>query len=196
MPLKKPELTLSINLETLATEEMPGLSKKRADCLIEACMCTLMNNDHKSGVELKIDSSNTKTATLQWDGALNGQLTRTWADNDEAVDEAATAISILLAFHLKNHVVVSRSKKGTGFDYWLQEKNTFEEPSNDDGYNDLIFNATLRLEVSGLFKQPQKEINRRVKNKLEQTKQSDKSFIPALVSVVEFSQPVAVLRDK
>ena len=44
------------------------------------------------------------------------------------------------------------------------------------------------MEVSGIFNDPSK-VNTRVKQKFEQSGQSDSTELPAFISVVEFSTP-------
>jgi hypothetical protein len=76
--------------------------------------------------------------------------------------------------------VLQRSKKGTGFDFWLGPATSKE----------AMFQGKIRLEVSGMRFGDDSEINSRVRQKLKQTDRSDGTF-PAVVVVVEFGRPVA-----
>lgn len=80
--------------------------------------------------------------------------------------------------------VVKQSQKRTGFDYWLGDKRTY-------GMQELA-----RLEVSGILKGNKAQINRRLKEKVEQTKKSDNLTLPAYVVVVEFSRPLVKIRKR
>jgi hypothetical protein len=80
-------------------------------------------------------------------------------------------------------VVVERSKKGRGFDYWL---------GDDD---DLLFVGKARLEISGILSGSKAQIAARVKEKKGQLKPSD-YLAPGYVAVVEFGQPAAHVEVK
>jgi hypothetical protein len=85
---------------------------------------------------------------------------------------------------LTGKVVIERSKKGPGFDYWLGE--------DDD---DLLFYGKARLEISGLLLGSQSKISTRVKQKKNQIKASD-HLAPGYVAVVEFGEPTAHVEVK
>lgn len=55
---------------------------------------------------------------------------------------------------------------------------------------------SARLEVSGIFKGGQKPLETRFKKKIKQTNQSDSINIPAYISIVEFSTPIAKFAQK
>ena len=74
-------------------------------------------------------------------------------------------------------MVTKQSKRRTGFDYWLGEKKDIL------GFKDLA-----RLEVSGILRGSNGQINQRLKEKIDQTKKSDNLGLPAYVVIVEFSQ--------
>ena len=74
-------------------------------------------------------------------------------------------------------LVIERSKKGPGFDYWLGEA--------DD---DRLFAGKARLEVSGILSGSAGEITTRVKQKKNQIKPSA-HLAPGYVAIVEFGKP-------
>jgi hypothetical protein len=80
--------------------------------------------------------------------------------------------------------VIQRSRKGTGFDYWL----------GDESY--MPFESKARLEVSGIRNGDQKVVTARVRAKLMQTEVSDVTSLPAYIVVVEFGHPVAEVRQR
>jgi hypothetical protein len=85
---------------------------------------------------------------------------------------------------LTGKLVIERSKKGPGFDYWLGE--------NDD---DLLFAGKARLEVSGILSGSPTQIETRVRQKKAQVKPSD-NLAPGYVAVVEFGNPTAHVEVK
>lgn len=96
----------------------------------------------------------------------------------EATERGACGIAILLAKEVTGKVVVERSKKGLGFDYWLGK----------DDNDELTFEA--RLEVSGILLGSSSDIHARVKQKKAQVVPSN-HLAPGYVAVVEFSKPTA-----
>jgi hypothetical protein len=72
--------------------------------------------------------------------------------------------------------ILERSRKGTGFDWWL-------------GNDDNLFQKKARLEVSGILHGSTRRINSRVQARLRQTGQSDDLALTAYVVVVEFGTP-------
>jgi len=77
---------------------------------------------------------------------------------------------------LEKFPAVAKSPIGTGMDYWM---------TGDDDAE--IFLA--RLEVSGIFKGSSNQIGSRLQTKLEQTKASDDTKLPAYAAIVEFGSP-------
>jgi hypothetical protein len=85
-------------------------------------------------------------------------------------------VAILLIRALTGYTAIERSRKGTGFDWWL-------------GTEDNLFQGKARLEVSGILHGSTRRINSRIKVRTEQTKQSDNLAFVAYVVVVEFGTP-------
>lgn len=90
----------------------------------------------------------------------------------------------MLAIHETDYTIIERSRKGTGVDYWL---------GHDD---DIPFKKSARLEVSGIFTGGEKPLETRFKKKIKQTNQSDSTQLPAYISIVEFSSPIAKFAQK
>ena len=84
----------------------------------------------------------------------------------------AVAVAILLVKREVGYSVIERSRKGTGFDYWIGEE------------SELPFARKARLEVSGIRKGTTREVNARVNEKLKQIERSGDSP-PGYVIVVE-----------
>ena len=105
-------------------------------------------------------------------------MRRCWNDDEVATEHGAYAIATLLVPRITNLQVVERSKKGTGFDYWLGSSTETE----------ALFQNKARLEVSGIRAGPEATIVGRLRKKLGQTQKSD-ATLSAMVIVVEFSGP-------
>lgn len=167
-----------LNLEEIA-KGYPGLTPALGSTILEACVVTLSRMKHRSGTTLHIKGERTAEFTLSWRKKVTSQIQRAWKDQEEATEMAATGISILLALMFTDYTVIERSVKTTGFDYWLG----IQEGSSD------IFKKMARLEISGIFNGDDGVLDRRVKAKIDQTKQSDITRLPAYIFVIEFSKP-------
>ena len=95
-----------------------------------------------------------------------------------ATEHGAYGIACLLILDLTGLTVIQRSRKGTGFDFWL----------GDD--EELPFQNKARLEVSGIRQGDAARVAARVAQKKKQTGRSD-GFLPAYVIVVDFGTPLA-----
>ena len=156
-----------------------GLSRTKADALVEAATVCLDHHRHASGVSLMVSGSHTASHALEF-SAPSQKARKSNADLQEAVEDGATAIAIAVVARLTQYRVVERSVKTTGIDWWL-------------GREDGVFEA--RLEVSGIIKGP-KKIQSRVEQKLEQMTRSDATGLPGYAAVVEFSTPEARIVEK
>jgi hypothetical protein len=116
---------------------------------------------------------------------VDEQRRRCYADMQEATERGACGVAILVVREATGMVVIERSKKGTGFDYWLGE--------NDD--SGPPFAGKRRLEVSGILKGTKAQIDARIKQKKDQLKPTD-HLAAGFVAVVEFGTPVACVENK
>jgi hypothetical protein len=115
---------------------------------------------------------------LEWP-SVDDQQRRCYNDLQEATERGAYGVAILVVREVTGKVVVERSKKGPGFDYWL-----------GDGDDDLLFSGKARLEVSGILSGTASQIAARVKQKKDQIKPSA-HLAPGYIAVVEFGNPTA-----
>jgi len=163
----------------------PGLDIATANFCYVACMVCLHKNNHCDGVLLDLQGDTTATITVQWSDYFDEQINRAWKDQDDATEYGAVCISAMLVRECTDYTIVERSRKGTGFDYWL-------------GYeNDIPFQHSARLEISGIFKEnEQNNVDKRFRIKKKQTNQSDITRLPAYISIVEFSKPRAIFAKK
>jgi len=169
-----------LDLEEI-TRGFPGLTRAWGDVLMEGCIAALWFNKHSSELEIVITGKDDRRFRLKFpEERKTQQLADSWADTNEATVNGAACIGILLALKLENLQVVKRAARFSGVDYWIGKA--------DDG---RLFQNKARLEVSGIFQGTNSEIERRYREKCDQTKQSDDSMLPAYVAITEFSQPVA-----
>lgn len=181
---KTAEAQAQLNLAALA-EGMPGLTPASAQTLAEAAAVCLESQNHQPLVQLGHAGLTPKELRLVWP-PVDDQKRRTYADMQEATELGACGVAILVVKEATAKVVVERSKKGTGFDYWLGDT------SDDDG---LPFAGASRLEVSGILAGTKSQIQSRIKQKKGQLAPSD-HLAPGFVAVVEFGTPIACVEIK
>ena len=149
----------------------------------EAAAICFEENSFSGQVDLKIANADREIAKFHFTWkSVNQQVKDMHNDLIYETEYGAYCIAFLLIHHLTDYKVIRRSKRKTGFDYWLGEKEA-EYPFTD----------TARLEVSGILKGKTTEITQRIKIKEEQIKQSNDSKLPAYISVTEFGTPISKL---
>jgi hypothetical protein len=79
----------------------------------------LEGQGHKSGVPLTVQGAFQTTFHLLWSMDVTEAMRRYWNDPDEAAEQGAYAAALLLLRALAGLTVLERSRKGTGFDWWL-----------------------------------------------------------------------------
>jgi len=167
-------------IDVLNDISISGLTSKFISNIADAAMVCLDNQKHKSGIILKINGSLNGDIILLWSDELTSQIKDTWNDLEETTEYGATYAAIIIVYFFTPLKVIKRSVKGTGFDYWLSEK-------EDEVYP---FQEKARLEISGILKENKSgQIKSRVKEKIKQTEQSNNLKLPAYIVVVEFSTP-------
>jgi len=153
---------------------MPGLSSALGEAYAEAAS-VCFEQRHVSGVQMTVDGDCVRIIVVTWDG-ISDQARRSWADLQNAVEHAAYGVAALLISVLTEYTIVAQSCKGTGFDYWLGDKNN-PQP---------LFQRKARLEVSGILDGSESDIRSRMTRKMKQT---GEGRLPAFVVVVEFGNP-------
>jgi hypothetical protein len=157
---------------------MPGLTRACGTLLAEAAAVCLEERQHATGVTLQLTGVRSAQFPMQWP-PVTDQARRSHNDLQEATERGAYGIAILVVCEFTGMVVVERSKKGPGFDYWLGDE--------DDGQ---LFAGKARLQVSGILSGPRSQLQARARQKKEQIKPSD-HLAPGYVAVVEFGTPIA-----
>lgn len=169
--------SFQISLNELA-KGLPGINSICGSFLCDASRVCLDNQNHTSGVKILLEGISNANCKIVWKGKIDEQSRRSWNDTQEMTEYGACGIAILLILKLTEYTVIERSKKGTGFDYWLGYRNS-----------ELPFQNSARLEISGILKGDRVTFNSRVSQKLKQTFPTDNTELPAYVVVVEFSEP-------
>lgn len=192
-----------LDLNDLDTDEIPGITRTKGNYMAEAGAVCLETQGHPQRVPFTVRGSFHKVYNLVWP-SVTSQVLRSWNDLTETVEHGAAGIAALLALRDIGYMPLLRSRKGTGFDYWLgdrdwnnvsdaERKATMElrEQLRDDT---LV--ARIRLEVSGILVGNDAWVRYRRDLKLRQTDRSDSLGLPAYVVIVEFGRPLAEVRRK
>jgi len=123
--------TPRFNLSALAEGTMPGLSSVYGAQLAQAAAVCLENREHKSGVAFHLVGIKAAQFLMEWP-TVDNQARRSHNDLQEATERGAYGVAILIVCDLTGMVVVERSAKGLGFDYWLGD-------DDQDGDSDELF---------------------------------------------------------
>lgn len=139
----------NLRLTAIVKKRMPGLTAAKAAALCEAATVCLDDQGHESGVRLDVHGS-TATAYALVHHEPDDSQRRTYADDEEATEEGATAIAVAVVLDITEYLVVERAAKGGGFDYWLGSE---------------IGDFQARLEMSGIRHGSVQEIRGRLRRK-------------------------------
>lgn len=161
---------------------LPAITPSFGMALAEAGGVCLESQGHAQDVQLSVRGYSYKSYSLTWP-TITEQTRRCWNDHEVATEHGAVGIAVLLAKKEIGYTVLERSWKGTGFDYWIGEG------------VDAPFQHEARLEISGIRKGSDHDVQARMRQKLRQTNRSD-GLLPAYVIVVEFGQPLAEVQEK
>ena len=197
-----------LNLNDLATGGNPGITPEKGAELAQAGAVCLEAQGHALGAPLTVRGDYRNSYQLDWT-PVTPQASRTWNDADEATEDGAAGISVLLANREIGQAVIARAWKGsppqpTGFDYWLGDDQTDKmsdaERAATESLAGILADPNLvarsRLEVSGIRSANDSAIRTRVGQKLQQMGTSDAMNLPGYAIVVEFGRPVAEVRQK
>ena len=176
---------------TLNLEELHGIKEtfttSYCGLLEEATILRLEEQGHQSGVAMEVDGSYSRTFRVIWGYTTNDGMRRCYQDEEQTTEWAACGIALLLIQKLTDYAPISRSKRGTGFDYWLGPHQNID---------DNIFQNKARLEASGIRKGSDSQIDRRLREKIDQPKPSDSTGLSVYAIVVEFSRPTSRIAQR
>jgi len=145
----------------------------------EAAAVCFENNYFNGNVSLKIEGEKNVIFNLKWEKVSN-QIKDMHNDLVYATEQGAYCIAFLIIHKLTDYKIIQQSRKKTGFDFWLGDKK-----------DEYPFINKARLEVSGILKGNEYQINQRIKQKEIQVEQSDFLDLPIFIIVTEFSKPIS-----
>jgi hypothetical protein len=166
---------------TELSKGLPGITAAFGQMLAEAGAVCFQDQKHPNGVELKVDGTFQAKYQVFWQ-QVTEQMIRCYNDEEPATELGAYGVAFLLVLDLTDYTIIKRSRRGTGFDYWLGKAQDNAE---------LPFQNKERLEVSGIRSGDNSRVKARVNEKLKQVQPSDSTALPALIVVVEFSAPLS-----
>ncbi len=177
---------MNFTLEEL-DEAMTFFSPTQCKFLSENCIVALEHNAHVKECELDVVGDQKLKIPISWNSDVNKNG---YKETKKFTEKGAEALSFFLALELTEYNQIEEAAIGTGIDYWLG----FDE--DHEKYDELNF-FQARLEVSGILTEtPENNLNKRVREKKNQTKPTDGTGLPAYVSIVEFSSPKAYFGKK
>ena len=161
-------------LETLH-ERHPGLTSTISNYFSEAASVCLSRH-HSSPTDLSILlESSPKVRSVVWNPPDN-QTQLAWNNEIDTTEDGAYGICIATVEVELGLVVVARADTGTGADWYLSPVESVSSGDLEEAY---------RLEVSGLDRGTRRDFDRRLRQKVIQTKRGV-SNLPAIASVVAF----------
>lgn len=131
-------LPAPLTLEDLS-EGFPHVPPECGIVHVQSAVLCLEGQGHHSGALLNVQGSFPTVFRLLWSMDVTEAMRRYWNDPDEASEQGAYALALLMLRSLTGLTVLERSRKGTGFDWWLASQ-------------DNLFQAAARLEVSGIMR--------------------------------------------
>lgn len=108
---------------------------------------------------------------------VTDQMKRTWNDDEYTTEQGAYGVAFIVASKEMKVKAIEKSKKKSGIDYWLGDKEGF------------LFQEKVRLEVSGIRKGNDYQFQKRFDDKMTQSKKSDRTRLPALIIIIGFDGP-------
>jgi len=167
----------NLNLDDLRNGT-PGITPAFGGCLCEAAAVCFEDRSHSTGVAMDLKGAfSSQVVAVRW-SSVTAQARQCYADMQFAAEFGAYGIAVLLVEQFTSLTVHERSRKGTGFDYWLAPK----------GSSQPLFQDKSRLEVSGILDGAEAEIRTRMKEKLAQLNRGGVP-LPGYGVVVHFAPP-------
>ena len=197
-----------LDLNDLIAGDNPGITPEVGAALAQAGAVCLAERGHAPGATLTVRGDYDNRYQLAWT-PVTQQARRTWNDDDEATEDGAAGVAVLLASREIGQAVIVRAMKSswhypTGFDYWLGDDRADDmsdaERAATETLSDILDDANLvarsRLEVSGIRSANDSVIRSRARRKLRQMRTSDTLNLPGYAIIVEFGHPLAEVRRK
>lgn len=143
-----------------------------------------LSRHHTSPVDITLsDNGKDLLAELAWESP--GQRTLdAWANTTDATEAGAYGCVIAGVELLRGQYAVRRAETGTGADYYI----------GPIGSGSIDLEDCLRLEVSGIGTGDQRDVSKRLLEKVRQARQGNSS-LPAMAGVMGFSAKLLMVRD-
>jgi len=171
----------------LSLEEMHvrhyALTQPIAGGYQEAASVCLQRHHHSPADITVSDNGATTTAEIAWD-TPTAQVNAAWANTVDTTEAGAYGCVIASIELSRNLYAVRRAETGTGADYYVGPEGA--------GVDDL--EDCLRLEVSGVSDGNDRDVERRLLEKVRQAQRGD-SNLPAVAGVIGFSARLVMLKD-
>jgi hypothetical protein len=192
-----------LDLNDLGNRTYHRISSKIGNALAEAAAYCIESQHHQQGDRLTVRGRSNGIFRLVWE-PVTAEARRGGNHPDEATEDGAAGIALLLSAVEIGHMVIARSRRNSGFDYLLGDEDVSNASDTERAVTeemlDILEDDGLvvrgRMEVSGIRENTDSVINGRVNEKLAQTRQTDYLGIPAYVIVVEFGRLIAVVSTR
>ncbi|MCU0392689.1 MAG: hypothetical protein MUE81_16385 [Thermoflexibacter sp.] len=173
-----------MQIDIYSLKDKVRLSHVLCEHFSEAAAVCLDYFNHEQGVSLVIQGDINEHFELFWEKTTE-EIRDSRTDLKATVEQGACCLAMLAVTQFSGYEIVKQSVQGTGFDFWLKEK---------QGTSQGIFHAIL--EISGILEGSQAQINQRIKLKEKQAEQSKDLNLVTFVIVVEFSKPSLIILKK
>ena len=169
-----------LDLGLLGQAQGPGVSEVKGRELAEAAAFCLSTSGHVQGVNLRVVGVQVGEYQVTW-RKLPDNVAAARNDLQEATEDGAMGLAILLVRTHMRYEIMLRARKGLGYDYHIRKLGS--DPRC----------PLTRLEISGILKGSTGDVTRRVNEKVRQVNAGASSGddSPAFVIVIEFSRPIA-----
>lgn len=156
-----------------------GMSPQMIQTFEQAARVCLHKNAHDRPVSMTLQHEGVrprcKAVRVQWKRPTAKQLR---SFGDEATEFGAVAVALHLMREVHGYVNCTRSRRGTGFDYWIGKT-----PGP-------LMNGKVRLEISGILAGSDAEVAKRSREKVEQMKKGGVAGA-GFAAVVNFGPPAS-----
>lgn len=177
---KRASMPILLRLDDLG-ERHPGVTKALGDAYAEAASVCLSRH-HESPIDVEAEyRSDGSECVLPW-AAPTASVLRAHANETDATEQGAYAVSFAAVEALAGLVAVRRAETLTGADYYVA-------PLGAD-IDDM--ETCLRMEVSGVDAGDASAVRARLRQKLRQTEQG-RSNLPALAAVIGFREKLIAI---
>jgi hypothetical protein len=150
----------------------------------EEAAAVCLQRHHQPPTELTLSDNGAQSARdVSWTPP-NERTRGAWANTTDATEAGACACVIAGVETLRGLLAVRRAETGTGADYYIGPLGA--------GANDL--EDCRRLEVSGVDQGDEREVLRRLNQKVRQARDGSSS-LPALAGVIGFAERLLVIQD-